>query len=63
MARPSTKCRCCREFASDRQWEVIMGALDKWTNNGGSDLVALGIIGQGLLVLDEKRRAALAETE
>ena len=41
------------------QWEVVMGAIDKWTKHGGSDLVALGIIGRGLLILDESRRAAL----
>jgi hypothetical protein len=49
-----------RAFASDVQWEVVMDALDKWTKHGGSDLVALGIIGQGLLILDDLRRSALA---
>lgn len=48
-------------FATHMQWEVIMGALDKWSKEGGSELVALGIIGSGLLKLDELRRAALAK--
>lgn len=50
-------------FASHVQWEVIMGALDKWSREGGSELVALGIIGSGLLKLDDLRRAALAKAE
>jgi len=51
-----------RAFASDVQWDVVMGALDKWTKHGGSDLLALGIIGHGLLILDDLRRAALADS-
>lgn len=50
-------------FATHPQWDVIMGALNKWIGEGGSDLVALGIIGSGLLALDEARRAAIAKTE
>ncbi len=48
-------------FAADAQWEVILGALDSWTADGGSELVALGVIGTGLLKLDALRRAALAK--
>jgi hypothetical protein len=52
-----------REALEDTHWEVVISALDKWSRDGGSDLVALGVIGQGLLVLDEKRRAALAKAK
>lgn len=46
---------------TDPQWSVITEAIAKWSRGEQkSDLVALGIVAQGVLVLDEKRRAALA---
>lgn len=45
---------------TDTQWSVITKALARYSSGDQpSDLVALGIIGAGVLVLDELRRAAL----
>jgi hypothetical protein len=42
-----------------QQWDVISGAIDNYSAGKTSDLAALGIAGQGFLVLNEARKAAL----
>jgi hypothetical protein len=48
-----------QDFAQDKQWDLVSQALARYSRGEISDLVALGIIGLGLLVLDKKRRMAL----
>lgn len=53
------ECRVLRAVLNHPQWACIVEALDKYASGEKSDLVTLGIVSQGVLVLDQHRRSAL----
>lgn len=52
-----------REALTDEQWEIAFTAIDRFSRGEISDLHALGLVGQAVTLLDEKRRAAIAKAE
>ena len=53
--------RRLREALAHQQWQIIDRAIERYSAGEISELVALGLVAAGHMILDEVRRAALVE--